>query len=111
MRHIPASCADLLPARGRIVVFAFKPFSLSDGAGASERLAGLAVIGIVARVWRAGALHEPSAPGEHERNPRLVPVPFGCRLRPFRPRRAAPAPARRRAPRSAAVPCPLAKPP
>jgi hypothetical protein len=63
-------------------VFAFKPFSLSDGAGASERLAGLAVIGIVARVWRAVALHEPSARGEHERNPGLVPVLFGVSLRP-----------------------------
>jgi hypothetical protein len=64
------------------VVFAFKPFSLSDGAGAPERLAGLTMIGIVAGVWRAVALYEPSARGEHERNPGLVPVLFGVSLRP-----------------------------
>src|SRR5712691_410624 len=59
MRHISASCADLLPARGRIVVFAESP-SLRDGAGASERLAGLAVIEIE-RESRAVAPNEPSA--------------------------------------------------
>jgi len=91
-------------------VFAFKPFSLSDGAGASERLAGLAVIGIVARVWRAVALHEPSARGEHERNPGLVPVLFGCRFGRFRSRRHARARARRRATRSAAIPYTWRKP-
>src|SRR5260370_35219844 len=96
MRHIPASCADLLPARGRIVVFAFKPFSLSDGAGASERLAGLAVIGIVARVWRAVALHGPSARREPEPNPGLGPVLLRSRFGRVRAR--APARARGRRP-------------
>jgi hypothetical protein len=41
--------------------------SLRDGAGASERLAELTLIGIVARVSRAVAPHEPSARAKHER--------------------------------------------